>query len=68
MPDLRALRLSVSAFAEEVGRPLEAFQSRALERLEARTTCIVAPRQSGKSYALADLAVCGRSASRGNGC
>jgi hypothetical protein len=56
MPDLRVLRSSVSAFAEEVGRRLTSWQAEALA-LEVRTTVIVAPRQSGKSRSLAVLAV-----------
>jgi hypothetical protein len=54
MPDVRALRSSLAAFAGEVGRPLTGWQVRALE-LERRITAIVAPRQSGKSRSLAVL-------------
>lgn len=45
---LRRARSEVAVFAEEAGRPLAAFQAGALA-LEARTTCVVGPRQSGKS-------------------
>lgn len=55
MPDLRVLRSSLPAFAEEVGRPLTTWQAAALE-LEARFTAIRAPRQTGKSRSLAVLA------------
>lgn len=56
MPDVRTMRSSLPAFAEEVGRPLAPWQAAALE-LERRTTVCVAPRQSGKSRSLAVLAL-----------
>lgn len=56
MPDLDLLRRDLGAFATEVGLPLEPWQARSLT-LEARTTAVVAPRQSGKSRSLAVLAV-----------
>lgn len=56
MADVRTMRSSLPAFAAEVGRPLAAWQAAALE-LEARTTVVVAPRQSGKSRSLAVLAL-----------
>lgn len=55
MADLRELRGNVAAFAAEVDRPLTSWQARALA-LEARTTVVVAPRQSGKSRSLSVLA------------
>ncbi|MDP9416807.1 MAG: terminase family protein [Actinomycetota bacterium] len=56
MADLAVLRGDLSAFADAVGLPLERWQADAL-RLEARTTVIVAPRQSGKSRSLAAVAL-----------
>jgi len=56
VPDVRALRSSLAAFAVEVGRPLTPVQAGSL-RLERRTTVVVAPRQSGKSRSLAVLAL-----------
>jgi len=56
MPDVRALRSSVEAFAREVGRPLAPWQAAALA-LDTRFTTIRAPRQSGKSRSLAVLAL-----------
>lgn len=54
--DVRAAIDDVSVFASLVGWPLTPTQAEAL-RLDARTTVIVAPRQTGKSYSLALLAV-----------
>jgi len=54
MPDLEQAREQLAVFARMVGSPLEPWQARALE-LESRVTTIVAPRQSGKSRALAVL-------------
>jgi hypothetical protein len=51
VPDLDALRDDVAAFAAVVGHPLSGPQARALG-LEARTTVILAPRQTGKSRSL----------------
>lgn len=56
MADVRELRSSVGVFAAEVGEPLAAWQVAALG-LDARTTVIVAPRQSGKSRSLAVVAL-----------
>ena len=56
MADVRELRRSLPVFAEAVARPLAGFQVAALG-LEHRVTVVVAPRQSGKSRALAVLAL-----------
>jgi len=56
MPDLEQARGDLAAFAAMVGSPLEDWQAAALG-LEQRVTTIVAPRQSGKSRALAVLAL-----------
>jgi hypothetical protein len=56
MAEVRELRGSVGVFAAEVGEPLAVWQVAALG-LEARTTAIVAPRQSGKSRSLAVVAL-----------
>jgi hypothetical protein len=53
---LREARDSLRAFAQMIGRPLLDYQTQALS-LETRTTVIVAPRQTGKSYSFADLAL-----------
>ena len=47
-PDLAKARADVAAFAKLAGRSLAKFQGEAL-RLEARTTYVLGPRQSGKS-------------------
>src|SRR5207237_1540442 len=56
MTDLGRLRDDLSAFAAAVGQSLTRWQSEALT-LERRTSVVVAPRQSGKSRALAVLAL-----------
>ena len=56
MGELEAARRDLRACAALVGRPLTDWQARALE-LEARTTVVVAPRQSGKSRSLSVLAL-----------
>lgn len=53
--DRDRIREDVGAFARVVGWPLTDWQTRAM-RLEARTTCVVAPRQTGKSRSVAVLA------------
>ena len=53
--DVAALR-ELRVFAEVIGFPLTDAQAQAL-RLETRQTVIVAPRQTGKSYSLAVLAL-----------
>jgi hypothetical protein len=53
---LREARDSLRAFAQMIGRPLLDYQAQALA-LETRTTVIVAPRQTGKSYSLAVLSL-----------
>lgn len=58
MADLQLARADLATFADIVGRPLTPWQARSLT-LEARTTVIVAPRQSGKSRSLAVLALHG---------
>jgi hypothetical protein len=55
MPDLNLMRRDLRAFSEAVDHGLTDWQADAL-RLAARTTSIVAPRQSGKSRSLAVLA------------
>lgn len=55
---LRRAREDLGEFATMVGRPLTAWQVEAL-RLRTRTTVVRAPRQTGKSRALALLAVHG---------
>lgn len=54
MADLDRLREDLGAFAAAVGHPLTDWQARALD-LETRVTCILAPRQTGKSRSLALL-------------
>lgn len=54
--ELQRARADLGVFAALIGRPLTAWQLVAL-RLLVRTTVIVAPRQAGKSRALAVLAV-----------
>lgn len=49
-------RADLAAFAELIGQPLRPAQAAGL-RLDVRTTVIVAPRQTGKSYSLAVLAL-----------
>ncbi len=56
MADLRQLRADLAAFAAAIGRALTDWEVAAL-RLDRRTTTIVAPRQTGKSRALAVLAL-----------
>lgn len=56
MADLTAARTDIGAFADAVGCPLEPWQVDAV-RLRKRITAIIAPRQSGKSRALAVLAL-----------
>jgi len=51
--DYDAARRSLEGFAQFVGMPLSANQVEALSDLRTRTTCIVGPRQSGKSRSLA---------------
>ena len=51
VPDVALLRSDAAAFADAVGVPLERWQAAPLE-LSARTTVVVAPRQSGKSRTL----------------
>lgn len=53
--DRDRIREDVGAFSRVVGWPLADWQTRAM-RLEARTTCVVAPRQTGKSRSVAVLA------------
>lgn len=55
MADLERARADLKVFADVVGWPLESWQADALT-LKARTTALVAPRQSGKSRSLAVLA------------
>jgi hypothetical protein len=52
MPDLRAMKADVAAFADAIGQPLASWQAEAL-RFESRVTCVLAGRQMGKSRALA---------------
>jgi len=54
--DQVALRGSLAAFAEAVGRPLTTWQADTF-KLDVHTTVVVAPRQSGKSRCLAVLAL-----------
>ena len=54
-PDVAAARDDLGRFAELVGWPLEEWQLAAL-RLETRQTCLLSPRQCGKSRSLAVLA------------
>jgi len=54
--DIRRARDDLATFARLVGWPLLSYQSEAL-RLETRVTVLVAPRQTGKSYALAILSL-----------
>jgi hypothetical protein len=56
MTDLRGVRADVRAFSVAVGCELADWQANAL-RLEARTSVVIGPRQSGKSRALATLAL-----------
>ncbi len=56
MADLSLIRDDLLAFSQEIGVPLTSWQADALT-LEARTTAIVAPRQSGKSRSLSVLAL-----------
>lgn len=56
MADLTLARSDLAVFADLAGCPLEGWQASGLT-LEARTTAIVAPRQSGKSRSLSVLAV-----------
>jgi hypothetical protein len=56
MPDLKAARDDLGAFSKMVRTPLEAWQVAALV-LATLVTCVVAPRQSGKSRSLAVLAL-----------
>jgi hypothetical protein len=56
MPDLARLRSDLAAFAAAIGQPLAPRQAAAL-RLRKRTTVVAAPRQSGKSRALAVLSL-----------
>jgi hypothetical protein len=56
MPDLARLRSDLAVFAAAIGQPLAPWQAAAL-RLGKRTTVVAAPRQSGKSRALAVLAL-----------
>lgn len=50
-PDFDAARKSIAAFAAMIDHPLTDWQVRALE-LETRITCILAPRQAGKSHTI----------------
>lgn len=56
MPDAGSLRNELAAFSDAIGRPLIRWQTDALT-LEAPITAYVAPRQSGKSRSLANLAL-----------
>jgi hypothetical protein len=56
MSDLRELREDLLASSVAIGCPLESWRAEALA-LERRTTALVAPRQPGKSRALAVLAL-----------
>jgi hypothetical protein len=56
MPDAQLLSENLSAFADAIATPLTPWQADALW-LDQRTTCVVAPRQSGKSRSLAVLAL-----------
>lgn len=49
-------RADLASFAELIGQPLRPAQAAGM-RLDVRTTVIVAPRQTGKSYSLAVLAL-----------
>lgn len=53
---VRDARDNLNVFAAVAGQPLELFQFEALQ-LRKRTTCLVAPRQCGKSTSLAMLAL-----------
>lgn len=53
--DLDRAQEDLEAFANLIGRPLTTWQLEAL-RLDTRQTCLVAPRQTGKSWSLATLA------------
>ena len=54
-PDLAKAKADVAAFAKLAGRPLAKFQAEALA-LDARTSYILGPRQSGKSRGASVLA------------
>lgn len=54
--DVRQARDDLATFAKLAGYPLTSYQAEAL-RLEQRTTVIVAPRQTGKSYGLSLLSL-----------
>ena len=54
--DIRQARDDIAAFAQVVGYPLLPYQVDAL-RLSSKTTVLVAPRQTGKSYSLSLLAL-----------
>lgn len=54
--DLLRAREDLAVFADLIGFPLLPYQARALS-LETKITTIFAPRQTGKSYSLADLAL-----------
>jgi hypothetical protein len=56
MADALVLRTDFSAFSSAIGRPLEPWQTDALN-LATPVTAIVAPRQAGKSRSLANLAL-----------
>ena len=49
---LRDARSDIGVFAKAVGRPLTSWQAKAMKATK-RIVVIIAPRQSGKSYALA---------------
>jgi hypothetical protein len=54
--NIRRARDELAVFAALIGRPLRPYQDEGL-RCEVRTTVIAAPRQVGKSYSLAVLAL-----------
>jgi Terminase large subunit, T4likevirus-type, N-terminal len=54
--DLRRSRDDLEVFSSLIGRPLRPYQVEALE-CEVRTTVVAAPRQTGKSYSLANLSL-----------
>ena len=56
MTDLARLRSDLSAFAAAIGQPLTEWQATSL-KLDRRTSVVVAPRQAGRSRALAVLAL-----------
>lgn len=56
MPDAAALRDDFAAFSRAIARPLTRWQTEALT-LDAAVTAVLAPRQSGKSRSLANLAL-----------